>query len=138
MSKKLRLGIIASKFNVKVTAIMVAEAVRLAKLQGATVAAIVEVPGAYEIPFAADKLLSKKGIDAVAALGAVIEGGTRHDTAIMSAICPSLLEISMRRKKPIGLGIIGPGATFAKARARAKEYARRAVEASLWMARLGI
>ena len=134
MGRKISLAIVASKFNVEITSEMVAEAVRLARLQGATLAGVYEVPGAFEIPLAADRLLAKKGVDAVAAIGAVIRGGTRHDDAIMSSICSHLTEISLRRGKPIGLGIIGPGATYPKAKARTKEYARRAVEAALWMA----
>ncbi|MCX6769763.1 MAG: 6,7-dimethyl-8-ribityllumazine synthase [Candidatus Micrarchaeota archaeon] len=135
---KVRLGIVVSHFNVEMTSQMVSEAVRLAKLKGANVAHILEVPGAFEIPFAADRLLSRKDVDAVATIGAVIKGDTKHDEAITCAICSKLLEISISRKKPIGLGIIGPGATYAKAKARTKEYARRSVEAALWMARLGV
>jgi 6,7-dimethyl-8-ribityllumazine synthase len=133
--KPLTVGIVVSRFNVEITSIMVAEAVRLCRLKGLKVGAVVEVPGAFEIPLAADRLLSRKDIDAVAAVGAVIKGQTKHDEAITTAICTSFLDIEVKRGKPIGLGIIGPGATYSKAKARAKEYARRAIEAAVWMAR---
>jgi 6,7-dimethyl-8-ribityllumazine synthase len=38
----------------------------------------VEVPGAWELPYAAQKLAQSERFDAVVALGAVIRGGTPH------------------------------------------------------------
>ena len=40
--------------------------------------ALVWVPGAFEIPLAADRLAASGKYDAVIALGAVIRGGTPH------------------------------------------------------------
>lgn len=134
---KIKLGLVVSRFNYEITSRMAAEAERYAVERGeATVAKTVEVPGAYEIPLAADKLLSKKNIDAVVALGAVIKGETKHDEVIMFSVCKQLLEISLRHKKPVGLGICGPGATVEQAEARIEEYARRAVESAIHMEKL--
>ncbi len=95
-----------------------------------------EVPGAYEVPFAAARLLARKDIDAVAAVGAVIKGGTKHDEVIMHAACGELLRLSIQHAKPVGLGISGPGQTEEQAKERAQDYARRAVRAAVHMARL--
>lgn len=135
---KVRLGIVMSRFNIEITSAMLREATRLAEMKGAKVMKVVEVPGAYEMPFAADMLLSRKDIDAVAAVGAVIKGQTKHDEAIMGAVCKSFSELSLKYKKPIGMGVIGPGATERAAKARVKDYARRAIDAALYMARLEI
>ena len=134
--KKVRIGIVGSQFNLEITAPMLSEAVSEAKRKGAEVVAVLEVPGAYEIPFAVSKLLSRKDIDCVATVGAVIKGETKHDEAIMAAICAELLSLSVRHGKPVGLGISGPGQTEAQAKARVKDYAHRAVHAALHMAKL--
>ena len=137
MKKKLRLGIVVSKFNSEITVPMLKEAIAHAKRMGATVKAITEVPGAYEIPFAVQKLLARKDIDAVAAVGAVIKGQTKHDEAIMFGISKGLIGLQLKYRKPVGMGITGPGVTWQKAKARMKEYAHRSVEACIWMCNLG-
>jgi 6,7-dimethyl-8-ribityllumazine synthase len=133
--RKVRLAIICSEFNSEITGRMLKSAILHARKLGANVKAIVRVPGAYEIPFATDRLLSQKGIDAAVALGTVIKGGTKHDEAITVAICKSLLDISLRQKKPVGLGISGPGITWKQAQARIDDYAHRSVEAAVRMAK---
>lgn len=136
MAKKFRLGIVVSSFNSEITQPMLREAVSFAKKKGAQVKAVLRVPGAYEIPFAVQKLLSRKDIDAVAAIGAVIKGETKHDAAIMHGISKGLMMLQLQYKKPVGMGISGPGITWQKAKARIKEYARRSVDAAIWMSKL--
>lgn len=136
MPKKLRIGIAVSKFNSEITMPMLKEAVAHAKRKGAVVKAVIEVPGAYEIPFAVQKLLARKDIDAVAAVGAVIKGQTKHDAAIMYGISKGLISLQLHYRKPVGMGVTGPGITWQKAKARMKEYAQRSVEAAIWMSEL--
>jgi len=128
-----KLAIVVSRFNSEITFKMRDEAIRLAKLEGAKIIAIKEVPGAFEIPLAAARLLSRNDIDGVCALGAVIKGETKHDEAITGAICSALLSLQLHYKKPIGLGISGPGITYSQAKARIKDYAKRSVAAVLEM-----
>ena len=134
--KKTRLGIVASQFNLEITTLMSNEAQKEAGKLGAEAAVVIQVPGAYEIPFAAGRLLQRKDVDAVATIGAVIKGETKHDEAIMGAICAELLRLSSQYGKPVGLGISGPGQTEEQARARAEDYARRSVRAALRMAKI--
>jgi 6,7-dimethyl-8-ribityllumazine synthase len=134
--KKIRLGIVSSQFNLEITAPMLAEASSEAKKKGAEVAAVVEVPGAYDIPFAVGRLLARRDIDAVATVGAVIKGETMHDEVIMRAVAGQLLALSIQYGKPVGLGISGPGQTEEQARARTADYARRSVHAALHLAGL--
>jgi len=134
--RQFSLGIVVSQFNFEITTIMANEAAKEAKKLGAAVAAVIEVPGAYEIPFAANRLLARKDIDAVVALGAVIKGETKHDEVITNAICGQLLSLQMQHNKPIGLGISGPGQTEEQAAARAEDYARRSVRAAVHMLKI--
>ena len=133
---KEKLGIVVSEFNPEITKRMENAAAEYAKMQGAEIVSIVKVPGAYEIPFAAKKLLSRKDIGAAVALGAVIKGDTDHDIIIGHSVAKSLQELSLEFDKPVSLGIIGPNATWEHAEKRAEEYSRRAVDAALKMLRL--
>lgn len=131
--KNIRLGLVVSDFNKEITSKMEKNAENAAKQLSAKIIKKTHVPGAFEIPFAANKLLKNKKIDAVVVLGVVIQGETYHDVVIVNAVAPKLIELSLKYNKPIGFGIIGPRATWQQAEKRAAEYAKRAVEAAVGM-----
>lgn len=133
---KERLGIVVSEFNSEITGKMEVIAGGYARKQGADIAVIIKVPGAYEIPFAAKKLVSMDNIDAVVALGAIIKGDTDHDIVIGHSVAKSLHKLSLESGKPVSLGVIGPNASWEQAEKRAEEYSKRAVDAALKMLRL--
>jgi 6,7-dimethyl-8-ribityllumazine synthase len=126
-----RLAFVVSKFNFDITYLMLQRALFHAELLGAEVKVVAKVPGAFEIPAAAAKLLGRDDVDAVVTLGAVIQGETKHDEVIAHQTARKLLDLSVEFRKPISLGIIGPGATRAQAQERIEEYAKRAVEAAV-------
>lgn len=126
---KMKIGIVVSEFNPKITKKMLSVALKEAKNLGLIVFEVVTVSGAFEIPFAAKQLLKKKEIDGVATLGAIIKGGTDHDQVIAHAVAKKLLDLSLEFDKPVSLGISGPNITKKQAFARAKEYGNRSVQA---------
>jgi len=119
----------------EVTSAMLGFAKRHAEFLGAEVAAEVLVPGVFELPLAARKLVERKDIDAVVVLGAVIEGETQHDEVVMQHAARKLIDLAVQHGKPVALGISGPGMTRVQALERVNEYARRAVEAAVKTAR---
>jgi 6,7-dimethyl-8-ribityllumazine synthase len=74
-------------------------------------------------------------VDAVVVLGTVIQGETRHDEVVAHQAARKLLDLGVQYGKPVTLGVIGPGASRIQALERAEEYARRAVEAAVKLAR---
>ena len=128
-----KLGIVVSKFNWSITGEMLKKAEERAKEVGAKIVKVVEVPGSYEIPFAVQKLLKEKGIDAVLTLGTIIKGGTDHDAVVAYTVAQSLLDLQLEYKKPVSLGISGPNITWQQAEKRIEEYAVRAVDSVIGM-----
>jgi len=126
----IRLALIVCEWNRKITRRMENAAKAEAEKAGCKIA-IYHVPGCYDVPFAASELILRNDIDAIAVLGAVIKGETKHDEAIYNATAITLQKLAIKHGKPIGLGIIGPGATEKLASERAEEYARRAVQAAI-------
>jgi len=126
-----RLGLAISEFNWDIVGAMRDFAKRHAEFLGAEVAAEIIVPGVYEIPLAAKKLVERPDIDAVVTLGAVIEGETGHDEVIMQQASRKLIDLALQYGKPVALGISGPGESRLQALERVNEYARRAVEAAV-------
>lgn len=130
---KVKIALVVSEFNEEITSKMEKNAEKTAKSLNAEIAKKVYVPGVFEIPFAVNKLLKDKKINAVVVLGAVVQGETYHDVVIVTAVSSKIIDLSLKYNKPVGFGIIGPRATWQQADKRAEEYARRAVEAALKM-----
>ncbi len=87
---------------------------------------IIKVPGVFEIPVTISKNI--KRYDAFIALGCVIKGQTPHFDFISSATTNSLMELSVKNKKPIGNGVITClNMHQAKARDKKGQEAARAV-----------
>ena len=126
-----KLGIATSEMHWDVTGPMLDFAKRHAEFLGAQVVAEVLVPGVFELPLAAKKLVERKDINAVVALGAVIEGETKHDEVVMQHAARKLIDLAVEYGKPVALGISGPGMTRVQALERVNEFARRAVEAAV-------
>jgi len=128
----MRLAIVASRFNADVVDLMLERALARAGELDLQVAAVVRVPGAFEIPPAVQQLLQRSDVDGAVALGAVITGETKHDEVIMAAAVQALMDIGLATGKPVGLGITGPGMTDEQAMARI-DAAARAVDAAKTM-----
>jgi len=126
-----KLGLVTSEFHWDICGPMLDFAKRHAAFLEAQVVAEVLVPGVFEIPLAAKKLLGRQDVDAVVALGAVIEGETKHDEIVMQHASRKLIDLSLDYSKPVALGISGPGMTRLQALERVNEFARRAVEAAV-------
>lgn len=125
----MNIAIVSAEFNQEVTSKMLDVALEKAKSLKLNVKFTCKVPGIFDMPVVIDALLQKKEVDAVVTLGAVIKGGTKHDELIANAVARSLTELSVKYKKPVTLGITGPGMTERQAQARIRPVAERAVEA---------
>ena len=80
------------------------------KTLGLDIIDVVWVPGAMEVPLAIDRLLADDEIDGVACLGIIEKGQTQHGLAMGQAVIKTIIELQLVHEKPVGLGIIGPGA----------------------------
>ncbi len=60
-----------------------------------------EVPGAFEIPLVVQEVAARGGIDAIIALGVIIEGETQHAALIAGTITTSLQQISLTHRVPV-------------------------------------
>ncbi len=66
---------------------------------------LVRVPGAFELPVAADAC-AKAGYDAVVALGVVIRGGTPHFDYVCNAATDGLGRVALDHGVPVGFGLL--------------------------------
>lgn len=126
--EKIRIGAVVSEFNYDITTMMLERAKEHATFLGAEITHIVKVPGVFDMPLPVKILIERKDLDGVIVLGAVIEGETGHDEIVIQHATRKISDLSVEYKKPIGLGITGPGMSRLQAQDRI-DNAKSAVEA---------
>ena len=123
----MNIAIVVAEFNEEITSKMLEISLEKAKVLKMNVKYICKVPGVFDMPLLIDKLLQKKGIDAIVTLGAVIKGQTKHDELISYVTVESLVNLSIKHQKPVTLGITGPGMSDRQAHQRIRSVAERAI-----------
>ena len=100
-----------------------------ASQRGLTLTDVVWVPGAMEVPLALNRLLARDDIQGAACLGIIEKGHTQHGLAMGQSVMQSIIDLQLTWNKPVGLGIIGPGAEPEHIGPRLEPHARAAVSA---------
>ncbi len=67
------------------------------------------VPGCWELPLAARRLIRRHGPDAVVALGILIRGETDHYEHIARETCAGLMRVSLEEGVHVALGVLTCG-----------------------------
>jgi len=115
-----RFAVIASRFNEDITAKLVVGALDALARHGAAPddTDVIWVPGAWELPAAARRLLSTDRYDALVAVGVVIRGETPHFDYVAGEASRGLASASAEYDRPIGFGLLTCD-TMVQAEARA-------------------
>ncbi len=140
-ASRLRVAIVASRFNHLVTALLVEGCVSEFVERGADPAGLhlIWVPGAFEIPQAARCLANSGRYEAVVALGVVIRGGTPHFEYVCSAVTEGVREVIRDTGVPIAFGVLTTDdveQAWARAGGAHGNKGREAALAAIEMARL--
>ena len=103
-----RIALLVSRFNSFVVESLLAGAIDTLKRHGADERDlhIVRVPGAMEMPLAAQRLAASKRYDAIIALGAVIRGGTPHFEYVAGECTRGLSSVSIKYDIPVAYGVL--------------------------------
>jgi 6,7-dimethyl-8-ribityllumazine synthase len=115
-----RVAVLASRFNESVTRKLADGAVDALVRHGLVMENIdmIWVPGAWELPAAARRLLASERYDALVVVGAVIRGETPHFDYIAGEASRGLAQASADYDVPVGFGLLTTNTT-AQAEARA-------------------
>jgi len=144
----LRVAVVASRFNPDLSARLVAGAERRLDALKCAAVEVHWVPGAFEIPLAAQALAMSERYDAIVALGVVIRGGTPHFDYVCQAVTDGVREVNLRFGLPVAFGVLTTeNRTQALERAanpgepgsnKGSEAASVAVEMACFMRNLGL
>jgi 6,7-dimethyl-8-ribityllumazine synthase len=78
----------------------------------------VRVPGCFELPLAARRLIDTGQFDAIVALGVVVRGETPHFDYVAGECSRGLMDVQLATRVPIGFGVLTTD-TLAQAEERA-------------------
>ena len=138
-----RFGIVVARFNELVTRSLLDGAVDTLRRHGVSERSveIVWVPGAFELPQAASKMLSRKGkrYAGIVALGVILKGETPHFEFVASSTAIGLAEAGIWHGVPVAFGVITAKTldqALQRAGAKAGNKGREAAAAVLEMADL--
>lgn len=103
-----RFALVVARFNSFVVESLLEGAIDTLKRHGAEDKdmQIIRVPGAFEMPLAAQRLAATKSYDAIIALGAVIRGGTPHFEYVAGECTKGLATVSMQHDIPMAFGVL--------------------------------
>ncbi len=103
-----RVAIIASRFNHIITDRLVEGAKDAFLRHGGSeeLLDLILVPGAFEIPFALDRVLAQKNYDGVCCLGAIIRGSTPHFDYVAAEATKGIANTTLKYQKPVTFGVL--------------------------------
>lgn len=108
VSKNIRIGIVAARFNEFITSKLLSGALDGLKRHevGEGDIDVAWVPGAFEIPLIASKMAKSGKYDAVICLGAVIRGSTSHYDYVCSEVSKGIAHVSLHSDIPVMFGVL--------------------------------
>ena len=137
----MRVAIVVSRFNDFVTDRLL-DGARAALTELGIAAGDVEVlpvPGAFEIPMAAQRVAEAGNVDAVVCLGCLIRGATPHFEYIASACANGITAAAASTGVPMSFGVLTTNSAeeaLERAAPGPSNKGREAAEAAVEMARL--
>ena len=104
----MKFGIVVSRFNDLLTTKLTDGAVDCLLRHKANEddITIVKVPGSFELPYIAARMVEAGDVDAVICLGVVIRGQTPHFNYIASEVSKAIANLSLEHKTPVIFGVI--------------------------------
>ncbi|MDE3743607.1 6,7-dimethyl-8-ribityllumazine synthase [Maribacter polysaccharolyticus] len=102
-AKDLRFGIVVSEWNAEITEALYDGAFEALVDCGALKSNIVRwsVPGSFELTYGAKKMITTQKVDAVIAIGSVIQGETKHFDFVCSATAQGIKDLNVLYDTPV-------------------------------------
>jgi 6,7-dimethyl-8-ribityllumazine synthase len=133
-----KIAIVTAEWNEEVTFAMRDGAIAFLKSYGLEDEDLFSfsVPGSFELVYGSVIAFEEKEVDAVIAIGCVIQGETPHFTFISQAVASALAELNVQYKRPVIFGVLTTlNLEQAKERAGGK-HGNKGIEAAATLVKL--
>ncbi len=103
-----KIGIVVSQWNADITNALLEGAQDTLLISGVLPENIevLYVPGSFELPWGARQIMKPGKRDAVICLGCIIQGETRHDEYIASAVASGIMQLGLMSGVPVIFGVL--------------------------------
>ncbi|NDB36641.1 MAG: 6,7-dimethyl-8-ribityllumazine synthase [Flavobacteriia bacterium] len=101
------IGIVVSQWNADITHSLAKGAMDVFKTAGITSIKHISVPGSFELPLAAQMLLTKhEFMDGVIVIGNVIQGETKHFDYVCQGLTQGVMDVMLKFNKPVSFCVL--------------------------------
>jgi 6,7-dimethyl-8-ribityllumazine synthase len=99
----LRIGLVVAQWNGEITLALYQGAYDTLLLHGVLPSDIItyQVPGSFELPFGASKMIEKHAPNAVVVIGSVIQGETKHFDFVCQATAQGVMNLNTQTETPV-------------------------------------
>lgn len=104
--KNLKIAILLPYFNEEYSLKLYENTEQTLKKHGVKNIKLIRVPGALELPLAAQKIIKKERPNAVIALGVVLKGETSHYELVCNETFRGLMDVQLKLEIPIIFGVL--------------------------------
>ena len=132
-AKDFRFGIVVSEWNPEITDGLFDGAISTLLDCGAKKERIIRwnVPGSFELTFGCKKMIATEKVDAVIAIGSVIQGETKHFDFVCSATAQGIKDLNVHLNTPVVFCVL-TDTTLAQAQARSGgKHGNKGAEAAI-------
>lgn len=107
-AQNMKIGLLIGRFNSFIVDRLVEGAMDAIVRHGGSADSVeqVLVPGAFEMPLAAQRMAASGKYDAIVALGAVIRGGTPHFEYVAGECTKGLSQVMLNHNIPVAFGVL--------------------------------
>ncbi|MCL2522471.1 MAG: 6,7-dimethyl-8-ribityllumazine synthase [Erysipelotrichales bacterium] len=108
IAEKLKVGIVAGRFNEFIVRKLVEGAIDTLKRHNVAESdiSLAWVPGAFEIPLVAKKMAETQKYDCIITLGTVIRGSTTHYDYVCAEVSKGVANVSLNTGVPVIFGVL--------------------------------
>jgi len=104
----MRIGIVHTRWNAKVVNTLVSSCKKElldSKVAGSDIVTY-EVPGSFELPYAASRMILSQNVDAVICIGLLVKGSTMHFEYICEAVSQGIMRLNLESGCPVIFGVL--------------------------------
>ncbi|MCS6984810.1 MAG: 6,7-dimethyl-8-ribityllumazine synthase [Leptospiraceae bacterium] len=134
--KPARVGIVVSDFNEYITQKLLEGALAVFADTMNCEVEVFHVPGSFEIPVTASRILERRDVNGLLALGAIIRGETSHFEYVAGPVSQALMKLSLDYRKPIAFGILTTDSVEQALNRAGIKYGNKGRDAALSLIRL--
>ena len=135
-----KIGIVVSQWNHDITSALLEGAKDVLIKAGVAESNIevLSVPGSFELPWGARQMMKPDKKDAIICLGCIIQGETKHDEYIASAVANGIMQLGLMSGIPVIFGVLTTN-TLEQAKERAGgKHGNKGAEAAATALRMAL